>query len=410
MKKVLLISMLGGMIEWAEYTFYAYLAVLFAHLFFPATHFQTALLSAFALFGAGYLMRPIGALFFSHIGDRYGRRVALSSSMALMGVATLSIGLLPVYATAGLWASGLLLLCRLLQGFAISGELNGIAIFLIEHDQYRRPYLMGSLTAVAAAIGTILGGAAAVFVLHREDLPNAWRIPFLIGAVGCFLGLSLRLSLPETPDFAKLINQSRVYRSPLSKLWREYKGAMIKTAVIAAFVAITFYLGNVYITTFLVQHGMSAQTAALIATGGQVLVAIFSPLAGWLADRWCGKTIILVGMGLMPLVGWLNYTWGQLNNPNLIMLAQFSYAISNALAVAPLFYWVLRLYPVELRYSGTTFPWGISAALVGGTAPLLAQFSLKQEWYSFPIIYIGITSLLGISMLLIHPRTESAAR
>lgn len=399
-KRIVITSLIGGMLEWAEYTFYAYMAVIFARLFFPSSETATGLLAAFAIFGVGYLMRPLGAIVFGYIGDKYGRRSALSLSMILMGLATFAMAILPTYAQVGFVAPLLLLCCRLIQGFAVSGELSGAAIFLIEHDQYKRPYFMGSLTGAAIALGTALGGLAA-FIVSSPMLPTwSWRIPFLIGAMGCFIGLYLRLKLTETPDFVEAQQKHEILNSPLLYLFKSHQKEIVITMTLAAFVSISFYLCNVYYATFLIQQAhLSLQQATLATTFGQFCVMFAYPLMGYLGDKYDGRKIMLIGFLGMPLAAFLNYYFGQTDLVYFIFGSQFIYAIFNAAAIAPMFFFLCKLFPVVIRYSGNTIPWCISAAIFGGTAPILAQLNVDAGFYYFPVIYITIISLLSFVLV-----------
>jgi MFS transporter, MHS family, proline/betaine transporter len=185
--KLIFVSVIGTFLEWTEYCLYGYLAAKISVLFFPQFDARVGLLATFGIFAAGYFARPLGGILFGHIGDTRGRKQALMVSMALMGVATVSIGLLPTYAEWGLFAPLLLLLCRILQGLAVSGEFNGAAIFLIEHAQPGYKNRAGSWVGAAAAAGMVFG-ALLVALVSYDGLPTwVWRIPFLIGALSCFV-------------------------------------------------------------------------------------------------------------------------------------------------------------------------------------------------------------------------------
>ncbi|HRE30845.1 MAG TPA: MFS transporter, partial [Candidatus Berkiella sp.] len=182
---------LGTLLEWAEYTFYGYMALTLSSLFFPSSNPKVALIKTFGIFSAGYIMRPLGAIIFGAMGDNLGRKPALMSSLLLMGFATFTIGCLPTYATIGIGAPLLLLLMRLLQGLAISGEYNGAGIFLVEKSS-SNPCLAGSWVSASAAAGMVVGGVAALLVNHPLAPLWAWRVPFLLGGLSCFLGLMCR--------------------------------------------------------------------------------------------------------------------------------------------------------------------------------------------------------------------------
>jgi len=238
---------LGTLLEWAEYTFYGYLAITLSTLFFPESNFHVSILKAFGVFAAGYLMRPIGAIIFGHIGDRFGRKPALVGSLCLMGIATMGIGCLPTYATMGVIAPLLLLVLRMLQGIAVSGEHHGAGIFLIETSKHS-PCLTSSWVSTSAALGMVVGGIAA-FLVSQPFAPFwAWRIPFLLGGTSCFIGLWLRMRISPT----LLPSSSRTL--PLLEVLQNHKKSLLLTGAMAAFTGVYVYIGNIYIVVFLKQY------------------------------------------------------------------------------------------------------------------------------------------------------------
>lgn len=170
-----IVASMGTFLEWAEFTYYAYIAAEIANLFFPSLDKRAGLLASLTVFALGYLMRPAGAIYFGYIGDKFGRRSALQSSILLMGLASMAIGLLPTYSQIGLLAPLLLTLFRCLQGFAVSGEFNGSAIYLIEHAN-NKPCRAGSWTGLAAALGMMFGSLMAI-IISLPLMPSwSWRI------------------------------------------------------------------------------------------------------------------------------------------------------------------------------------------------------------------------------------------
>lgn len=181
---------LGTALEWAEYTFYGYMAFTLSSLFFPQDIPHIGILKTFGVFAVGYIMRPLGAVLFGYIGDRIGRKQALMASICLMGISTFGIGSLPTYTTLGPLSAWLLLAFRLLQGLSVAGEYSGAWIYSIESAK-KRPALAGSWISASAAAGMVIGGIAA-FCISLPNVPSsAWRIPFLLGGISCFAGLWL---------------------------------------------------------------------------------------------------------------------------------------------------------------------------------------------------------------------------
>lgn len=400
---------IGTIIEWAEYAFYGYMAVPMARYFFPDTDHTANLLAAFAVFAAGFIMRPIGAVIFGHIGDKIGRKLALLISMLLMGIATLAIGCLPTYQQIGLWAPALLLLCRLLQGLAVSSECLGAAVFLIEHAGKRFPNLAGSWPGFAAALGMTLGGIAATLVTHPAAPEWAWRCPFFVGAFGCAVALYLRQRVQESPEFLAAKAANQLTALPIQQLWQGYSLAIARVAAFAVFTGGMIYVGNMYFATFLTQYaGYSHHDATLITTLGEFLVVLLFPVVAWCADKTNGVMIMRVGLALVMVVAPLMFYLANTGNIMLILLAQFLYAMTDALITAPMFKYLFDQFPTAIRVTGIAVSWNIAIALLGGTAPMIAQISTQQfNLMIGPGLYIALAALCVWWVMSLRPSSDA---
>ena len=287
-KQFIGILSLGTVLEWAEFTFYGYMAIMLSALFFPEQHPHLALLKTYGIFAVGFIMRPLGAIIFGHVGDRFGRKPALVGSIALMGLATLGIGCLPTYGALGTLAPMLLLIFRMLQGLAISGEYNGAGIFLVEQSKDHYPCLAGSWISASAAFGMVLGGLAA-FGVSYPGMPDwAWRVPFLFGGVSCLLGFWLRQKILESTAVFIPHTKETKPKMPLTAVLQENRASLLLTGAIAAFTGVFVYINNVYIVAYLHHSiGLPAHHASLFAIFGETLVALLIPCMGLLADVTC---------------------------------------------------------------------------------------------------------------------------
>jgi MHS family proline/betaine transporter-like MFS transporter len=389
--------LLGTFLEWAEYTYYGYIASKIASLFFPQINKYIALLAAFGIFAVGYLMRPLGAICFGMIGDLYGRKKALILSIFLMGISTLGMGLLPTYYSIGLAAPILLLLLRCLQGFAVSSELNGAAIFLLEKVAVRFSYFAGSLVSSAAALGMVAGGLAAAIVA-RSHIEYAWRIPFFIAAGSCVLSFWLRKYIAESRVFQQYLKASSSQGGHLKTLWRNYKPQILLSCALTAYLCVLVYICNVYYVNFLITYGkFTASYAQLISASGELCTAILLPLIAIFitiqnADKFIKLSLIssILIAPFMFFVGSVQHQWilG-------IWLGQLLYGVINACLCAPIFKYLFDLFPINVRYSGSAIPWSISASVIGGTAPLLGQFFLQKTGLSIaPGLYLGLIAII----------------
>lgn len=402
--RTIFICALGTFLEWTEYSIYGYLAAKISALFFPQIDPRVALLATYGVFAAGFFARPIGGIVFGHIGDRYGRKHALTFSMALMGIATFSMGILPTYSQLGLLAPALLLLCRILQGLAVSGEFNGAAIFLIEHAQQQYKNTAGSWVGSAAAAG-MLCGALMVSIVTTEGLPQwMWRVPFWIGSLSCIIGIYLRRKLNESPEFLQFSNGR--LRAPLLTTFKIGKKAMIQTAAIAAFVGINVYVCNIYFSTFLITNlKLSSHQALMIAAFGQGCVAILIPIFGKIADKYqCGRALILLGLFGAAVSAPLIFILTKYYSIALLLLAQFIYALFNGMSSGHLFNYLNALFPTQRRYTGITVSWSLSVALFGGTAPMISQYIVGTlNWQYGPAIYVALSAFTAILSIITLP-------
>jgi MHS family proline/betaine transporter-like MFS transporter len=408
--KLIFISVFGTFLEWAEYCIYGYLASKMSSLFFPQFDSRIALLATFGIFAAGFIARPLGGVIFGHIGDIYGRKQALIFSMALMGVATVAMGILPTYAEWGLFAPVLLLVCRIMQGLAVSGEFNGAAIFLIEHAKPGRKNRAGSWVGAAAAAG-MLCAALMVSAVSYDGLPTwVWRVPFWIGSLSCFAGFYLRRHLSESPEFILSKAQQQSHdKVPLLSALKNNKIAMLKTAAIAAFTGVNVYVCNIYFATFLINKAQfNPHTALMIVAFGQGCVAFLIPVMGKLADAWKGRALILFGLLGATVAAPLVFLLGMMHSLLLALCAQLLYALFNAMTSAPLFNYINQLFPTQRRYSGITVAWSVSVALLGGTAPMIAQYLVGTlQWLQGPALYVSLSAMMAFIAIVALPQRRA---
>src|SRR5215469_16065172 len=292
----------GNIMEWYDFSVYGYFAAIIGRHFFPTGDRTTSLLAAFGVFAAGFFMRPLGSLLFGYIGDKKGRKRALTISVGMMAVPTFLIGVLPTYQQIGLWASLLLVLLRLLQGLSVGGEFTTSAIFLVEGSTGRRRGFLGSFAPLGASGGTLLGsalGAAITTVLAQSSVESwGWRVPFFIGILVGFVGFYIRSGLVDDGAQPKT-------KSPVREAFRtEWKTILRLIGLNTAF-AVSFYMGFVYVTTYIRQVDHIAQWTALdINTIAMLVSLILIPLIGALSDRVGRKPILIAATGGLFLLAW----------------------------------------------------------------------------------------------------------
>jgi metabolite-proton symporter len=366
------------MIENYDYFIYGTAAaVVFGQLFFPTVDPLIGTLTAFATFGVGFLSRPIGGVVFSHFGDKVGRKAALVTTLLIMGISTLAIGLLPTYATIGIWAPVLLVVLRLAQGFSFGGEWGGAALMAVEYAPEGKRGLYGSAPQVGSAAGLIL--AAGVFALlgglpDEQFLAWGWRVPFLFSVVMVVVGLFIRLRIAETPAFRRVQETGGGARMPLIEVLRNHPRNVLLAMGMRVCENVFGYIIMVFALAYGTEQLGLPRNAILLATLAAASVGVFSFLGfGALSDR-VGRRPVYMGGALFSLLFAFPFFW-LLNSGSLVLvwlaiIVGYAVAIGSQFGVQPAFF--SELFGTRVRYTGVTVGYQIATALGGGFAPFIA--------------------------------------
>lgn len=425
--RVLVASLIGTTIEFYDFYVYATAAVLvFPHLFFPTGDETTALLASFAVFGAAMIARPLGAVFFGHLGDKRGRKVTLVGALLTMGVATFLIGLLPTYAMVGWVAPLLLVILRLAQGFAIGGEWSGAALVATENAPPGKRAIFGTFPQLGAPLGFIL--ANGVFLLMAAILPSetasrpsdaflswGWRVPFLLSAVMVIVGLWVRLNLVESNAFNKVVTHNTVQRLPLASVLKQHG----KAVVLGTFYMLATYVLFYLMTTFSLSYGRAATDAALPGLGfdyttfvwmmifGVVFFGIFTLLSGPWADRWGRRksliyitiAIAIFGLTWVPLL--------SLGTFGVVAWLVIGFTLMG-MTFGPMGALLPELFPANVRYTGSGISYNVSSILGAAVAPFIAV-ALWQYGDGSPFwvgVYLSVMSCLTLVALIAGSETK----
>ena len=300
-RKVIAAGMIGNVLEWYDFAIYGYFAASIGRHFFPREDAVAQLLAAFGVFALGYLVRPIGGALIGHIGDRYGRRAALTVSVTAMAVPTFLMGLLPGYETLGLLAPVALILLRMVQGLSVGGEYTSSMVFLVERAPAGHRGLMGAFICCGTTVGILLGsgvGAATAAMMTTETLDAwGWRIPFLLGIVVGVAGFILRRHVIEAAPAA------RGERSPIVETLRDHWRLVVRLAGLSVFNAVSFYVMFVYVASWLqTADGISPAHALEINTISMMILLPALLASGWLSDRFGRKPILMASTALTVVV------------------------------------------------------------------------------------------------------------
>ncbi|WP_449280963.1 MFS transporter [Leucobacter sp.] len=426
LRRVLMASGLGTLLEYFDYASYSYLATTIAVVFFPPEDRTVALLSTFAVFALSFLVRPIGALVWGSLGDRIGRKSILATTIIIMSGATFLIGFLPGYATIGVAAPILLLVLRMTQSFSASGEYAGAGTFVAE---YAPPKLRGLLTSVVpmAAAGGFLLASLMATILYASFSPEfmqewGWRIPFFIAGPLGIIGLWLRSRLEDTPQFRRvqeierreqeLAQQQRaVSRTSRWSEIRESLPAMFKILLVMSLNAGGYYLLLSYIPTFLIEEaGMSEASSTLVVTIGLVAQLALIPFMARFSDRFGRKRTLMVSSIAFIVLSYpimtLLSVGGVLLATIVLIVALVFFSMNDA--VFPSFF--TEMFGTRSRYLGFALPFNVGAMLFGGVAPLIGTWLIAATGNSsapaFFLIFVGALSLVGLLMTPETARTD----
>ena len=394
---------IGNLIEWYDWYVYAAFSIYFAKSFFPNSDLSAQLLNTSAIFAVGFFMRPIGGWVMGGYADRYGRKKALIASVVLMCLGSLLIAVTPTYSQIGIYAPGLLMVARLLQGISVGGEYASSATYLSEMATKERRGFFSSFQYVTLIAGQLL--ALLVLILLQQVFLSTsqleawgWRIPFVIGALLSVVAYRLRCGMQETESFEQ--QKHRVPKELLIRTLLRYPKEIILVIGLTMGGTLAFYTYSTYMQKYLVNSaGMTKNTATLISAATLFVFMLIQPLVGALSDK-VGRRPILIAFGVLgtvctvPILTALSHVQTGLGAFALIMTALVivsGYTSINAVVKA-------ELFPVEIRTLGVGLPYAISVSVFGGTAEYVALWFKNSGIESG--FYWYVTACIGVSLLV----------
>lgn len=386
----------GNAIEWYDFAIYGSFAAVLGATFFPSTDPATQLLLAFAVYGTALLMRPVGALVFGRLGDRRGRRPAMTAVIVLMGLATAAVGLLPGYLAIGIAAPILLVLLRAVQGLSGGGELGVSSVFMFEHAPHHRRGAVGSLQIATLSLGMALGMAvaAALIVVQDGALLSAgwWRLAFLAALPLSLIGWYVRSRVDETAAFLDVDAASG--RRPWRRLFSESRSRLWRCFVLMGAGSLAYNVFFVFVPNHLVvDHGAAPGVTWFGTAGALVVTAAAAVVLGHLSDRLGRRRVVAGAATALAALSVPLFLLAD-RSPAQLVVAQclIGICIGGVMSVAM----VAEGFPVEVRATGVAMTAGLATALIGGTAPAVAQLlTFRAGMPLAPGIYLAVAAAIA---------------
>lgn len=402
MLKVIRAAVLGTVVEYYDFGIYGYMAAMIATHFFVDSDPNAALLSTFAAFAVAFFLRVPGGIFFGHMGDKYGRKKALTWTILLMALATAGIGLIPSYATLGIWATVLLVLCRCLQGFAAGGELGGANAFVSEHAPPERRAFFTSFVNTGTYTGSLVASLIALLLtsVFAEDTIRdwAWRLPFLLSLVIGVIGLYIRSQLHETDQFeaAQESDEVEIAKYPVTDVLGEAWRQVVLVIFLGALIVGGYYVCSVYAASYLQTEGGHSADFAFLSTCIALVVAVVSlPIAGYVGDRIGRRPVFFLGSGVSALIAVPAFMLMRDAAPVWAVAAQCSLTFFIGLVNGVSFATYAEIFRARYRYSGIALSNNATNMALGGTAPFIATLLINVTGNDLaPAGYLVVTALM----------------
>lgn len=408
-RKAGITAFVGTTIEWFDFYIYGTAsALVLGPLFFPDASPAVGTLAAFATFAVGFVARPVGGVVFGHFGDKFGRKNAVIITLALMGLGTVGVGLLPTYAQIGIWAPILLVALRVLQGIAMGGEWGGAVLIATEFAPPKKKVFYGAFAQQGSPVGNLLATLAFLGLTLMSDSVFeswGWRLPFLGSAALVIVALYIRLHISETPEMKKAVAAQERTRMPLVEVLRSHPVELaLGVGAVVAGVAITYVKTTFALSWATTDLGFERSDFLLVITVALVAQALVQPFGAVLATRIdpskAVRWMLLPEIVLLPLM----FVLVQTGSVPLAILGMVLATAPHAMYYAALAGILAQVFPTNVRYTGISLSYQLSTAVFAGTAPMVSQYLLTRTNSIWPVVALGLVyvvlSLVCMTALL----------
>ena len=412
LKHVLFGSLIGTTIEFFDFYIYANAAVLvFPQLFFPGADSTNSTLESLATFSIAFLSRPLGSAIFGHYGDKVGRKVTLVIALLTMGISTVCIGFLPSYASIGIAAPLLLMLCRFGQGVGLGGEWGGAVLLAIENAPPNKRAWYGMFPQLGAPIGLLLSGGTFLILtdtMTNEDFMDyGWRIPFIASSLLVVVGFYIRLKITETPAFENSKVEQQEVKVPFFTLLKSYKNQLIFGTFAAITTFLVFYLMTVFTLSWATSDlGYSKRDFLLMQLFSVLFFALFIPVSALVADKIGRRKMLIIATTAIAVFG---FSFSFFMNSGSSIMVTFFLCTGMALmgfTYGPLGTFLSELFPTTVRYSGASLTFNMAGILGAAFAPMIAIWLASTYGLTYVGFYLTIAACISLFSLLVISKEE----
>ena len=405
MRKILVSGMIGNGFEWYDFALYGQMAFIIGHLFFPSENETAQALATFAAFAVAFVFRPLGALLFGWIGDKFGRRKALVIAILMMAIPTGAIGLLPTYESIGIWAPILLVLIRIMQGLSLGGEFGGAITYIVEHSEGKKRGLLGSSTIISLIIGFLFGSFVVKIVQSSMSVAAfedwGWRIPFLLGVIIGVVGFYIRHQCDESPAFKIARDSELLSKNPVRDAFKLHFSKMAGAFSIYTAVTMPFYLVAIYFIAYSKsQLGFSISESLEINVAAMLSMLVGTVIGAIASDRIGRKRLMMPVLVVMAMLAIPVMSGMEAGDFTGTLLWQCLLGLVVGLYIGPIPALLVEIFPTSVRLTGMSLALNAATVVFGGTTPMFCIWLLEQTGTPIAIaIYVIFCCAIALAAL-----------